>query len=206
MATLKNLVDETTNIKNELVECHSNLSSILTSKNVEVSEEDKMSILIDKVNEFDEVTRPLYLYNYGEFFPNFFMESTYASGGAVTLNVDNISFKHNSSVNRSGLIYISTKAIDLSKYNFLYFKYKITSFNGYGHLYVGTHSSKISNPETNGIAEYYQRIENGKVALNTEILGKVDISTIQSGYIALRNWNGAGLGPNLEFYQIWLEP
>ena len=27
MATLKNLVDETTNIKNELVECHSNLKN-----------------------------------------------------------------------------------------------------------------------------------------------------------------------------------
>ena len=49
MATLKSLVDETTNIKNELKTCHSNLSSALTEKGVEVSSEDKMSSLIDKV-------------------------------------------------------------------------------------------------------------------------------------------------------------
>lgn len=56
MATLKNLVDETTNIKNEIVDCHSNLSRILTSKNVEVSEEDnKLSSLIDKIEDIKAV-------------------------------------------------------------------------------------------------------------------------------------------------------
>ena len=49
MATLKNLVDETTNIKNELVECHSNLKNNLIEKGVECSNTDKMSSLIDKV-------------------------------------------------------------------------------------------------------------------------------------------------------------
>ena len=63
MATLKSLVDETTNIKNEIVKCHSNLSSILTSKNVKVTEEDKMSDLIDKVDLL--YVSPLYLYKDG---------------------------------------------------------------------------------------------------------------------------------------------
>lgn len=49
MATLKTLVDETTNIKNELVECHSNLKNNLIAKGVECSDIDKMSSLIDKV-------------------------------------------------------------------------------------------------------------------------------------------------------------
>ena len=49
MATLKNLVDETTNIKNELVTCHTNLKNNLISKGVECSDSDKMSSLIDKV-------------------------------------------------------------------------------------------------------------------------------------------------------------
>ena len=49
MATLKNLVDETTNIKNELVECHTNLKNNLIEKGVECSDTDKMSSLIDKV-------------------------------------------------------------------------------------------------------------------------------------------------------------
>ena len=51
MATLKNLVDETTNIKNELVICHSNLKNNLIKKGVECSDTDKMSSLIDKINE-----------------------------------------------------------------------------------------------------------------------------------------------------------
>ena len=49
MATLKNLVDETTNIKNELKECHANLKNSLIEKGVECSEGDKMLSLINKV-------------------------------------------------------------------------------------------------------------------------------------------------------------
>ena len=50
MATLKTLVDETTNIKNELVICHSKLKNNLIGKGVECSDTDKMSSLINKVN------------------------------------------------------------------------------------------------------------------------------------------------------------
>lgn len=51
MTTLKNLVDETTNIKDELVECHNNLKNNLIEKGVECSDTDKISSLIDKVND-----------------------------------------------------------------------------------------------------------------------------------------------------------
>ena len=50
MATLKSLVDETTDIKNELKTCHVNLKNNLIAKGVECSDNDKMSSLIDKVN------------------------------------------------------------------------------------------------------------------------------------------------------------
>jgi hypothetical protein len=50
MATLKNLVDETTNIKNELVACHGDLKKNLIKKGVECSDSDKMSSLVDRVN------------------------------------------------------------------------------------------------------------------------------------------------------------
>lgn len=49
MSTLKALVDETTNIKNELVTCHSNLKNNLIKKGVECSDTDKMSSLIDNI-------------------------------------------------------------------------------------------------------------------------------------------------------------
>ena len=56
MATLKSLVDETTNIKNELVECHTNLKNNLIEKGVECSDTDKMLSLIDKVVNVNTVT------------------------------------------------------------------------------------------------------------------------------------------------------
>lgn len=50
MATLKSLVDETTNIKNELVECHTNLKNTLIAKGTECSDNEKMSSLVDKIS------------------------------------------------------------------------------------------------------------------------------------------------------------
>ena len=50
MTTLKNLVDETANIKNELVACHSNLKNNLIEKGVECSDTDRISNLVDKIN------------------------------------------------------------------------------------------------------------------------------------------------------------
>lgn len=50
MSTLKQLVDETTNIKNELITCHTNLKTNLIGKGVEVLETDKIVDLINKID------------------------------------------------------------------------------------------------------------------------------------------------------------
>ena len=49
MATLKSLVNETTNIKNELKTCHTNLKDNLISKGVTILNSDKMINLSDKI-------------------------------------------------------------------------------------------------------------------------------------------------------------
>ena len=49
MSTLKQLVDETTNIKNELITCHANLKSNLIEKGGECSDTDKLLSLVDKI-------------------------------------------------------------------------------------------------------------------------------------------------------------
>ena len=51
MATLKELVNETTNIKDELKTCHTNLKNNLVEKGVECSDNDKMLSLINKVEQ-----------------------------------------------------------------------------------------------------------------------------------------------------------
>ena len=53
MATLKQLVDETTNIKNELKTCHANLKTNLIDKGVECSDTDKLLRLANKVGEIE---------------------------------------------------------------------------------------------------------------------------------------------------------
>ncbi len=50
MATLKQLVDETANIKNELIACHTDLKTNLIDKGVEVK-----SILEANINAIREV-------------------------------------------------------------------------------------------------------------------------------------------------------
>ena len=55
MATLKQLVTETTNIKNELKTCHTNLKSNLIEKGVECSDTDKLLSLVGKVGEIETV-------------------------------------------------------------------------------------------------------------------------------------------------------
>ena len=67
MTTLKNLVDETTNIKNDIVECRDTLKQILIDKNtLGIENENKLLILIQKVNEFADLPpKVLYLYKEG---------------------------------------------------------------------------------------------------------------------------------------------
>lgn len=53
MSTLKQLVDETANIKNELKTCHTNLKNNLIEKGVECSDTDKLLSLVGKVGEIE---------------------------------------------------------------------------------------------------------------------------------------------------------
>ena len=67
-SSLKELIDRQELLTNSIEVQKNTLKSILESKNVEVSEgENKLSILINKVNEFDDYAPPiLYLYNEGD--------------------------------------------------------------------------------------------------------------------------------------------
>ena len=53
MSTLKKLVDETTNIKDEIITCHANLKTNLINKGVECSDTDKLLSLVGKVGDYE---------------------------------------------------------------------------------------------------------------------------------------------------------
>ena len=98
MTALKNLVDETTNIKNELVSCHSNLKNNLIKKGVKCSSTDKMPSLIDKIAGIVVVDNVIA----GESIQLF----NYTSSGSIRINKNDV-FKLTSSVNGSVKIKIN---------------------------------------------------------------------------------------------------
>ena len=84
MSTLKQLVDETTNIKNELKTCHANLKSNLIDKGVECSDTDKLLRLANKVGEIELGKK----WASGEYIVNFPSTFVYS----VEIDLSNLSF------------------------------------------------------------------------------------------------------------------
>ena len=123
MATLKNLIDETTDIKNEIVECKDTLKQILVNKRIEgLENENKISILIDKTNDLVKLFRikgDTYISN------SYLTELTIPKTQIVTYTlVDNIEcdgdynvdFRlYNTKVNLASGSYVNLKLIRLSE-------------------------------------------------------------------------------------------
>ena len=92
MATLKSLVDETTNIKDEIVECRDNLRQTLIEKGVECNSQDKMSNLIGKIDNLKI-----------SYFPNWYKtRELYLPIGEFS----DLAFSYSSSVIIDNLIYV----------------------------------------------------------------------------------------------------
>ena len=84
MSTLKQLVDETANIKNELKTCHTNLKTNLIDKGVECSDADKLLSLVGKVGEIELGKK----WASGEYIVNFPSTFVYS----VEIDLSNLSF------------------------------------------------------------------------------------------------------------------
>lgn len=209
MTTLKSLVDETTNIKNEIVECHSNLSSILTSKNVEVLEEDKMSDLIGKVDLLgDAPPPPLYLYKDGDECVDitggweFKQSNGSSSTGTRQLEKreDCIYMKvvANSSTGHGADTTISL-GIDVSEYNYLCFDCKIGHTDAYDRGYL----LLINESGSSTIASYTlgksKQLERQVIKLDISNIKQIGKARLSCSTVISGNW-----GENI-LYNCWLE-
>ena len=129
MPTLKNLVDEVVNIKNELVECRDTLKQILIDKKIEgLENENKLSSLINKVNNLGE-NPVLLLYNVGNEYKNTtsgweLIKSNSATSGVVTKNSNNMYLytgtTGSSSPREKSVYACAVNLINLSNYSKLY--------------------------------------------------------------------------------------
>lgn len=167
------------------------LSSILTSKNVEVTEEDKMSDLIGKIDLLGEYDNPiLYLYKDGDECAsitggwegtNF---STF-SKGTLTKNSDNINLTCPSG--NYWIVASTTNKVDITKYSKLKVEYKGNVRTSYG---VSTSinpcnftSYSSTNTSYNGIVEH-------------------NISSLSGSYYVNVGSEGSA---NINIYKVWLE-
>ena len=208
MATLKNLVGETTNIKDEIVECRDTLKQILIDKKIEdLENENKLSTLIDKVNELPN--KKLWLYKNGD-------ECIDVTGGwelvkkrvqggdncTIIKNADNIKTTSISSANFPTICGMATKnSIDLSSYTKLYFELGYTYAKSKVFECGTLNNKNIENNLAN--ADYFSAYSTVSSSVDRCILC-VNISNIKSSFI------GATAGANYDtqtitLYNVWLE-
>ena len=180
------------------------LSSILTSKNVEVTEEDKMSDLIGKVDLLGEYDGPiLYLYKEGD-------ECTDVTGGwGITNSSHNVTTPTyertdrlrahivcgNSNGHHCG--FISNKAIDLTGYSKIYFdmsNYHTDEFDrGLINIKSGSSSvASIGSPAYENAPRQIREIDISNI--NTSCIIQITAETV---------WNGKQA--EVVIYNIWLE-
>lgn len=184
------------------------LSSILTSKNVEVTEEDKMSDLIGKVNMLGEYYNPiLYLYKDDD-------ECTDVSGGfQVCNNTGNgtVSFNKNSTYMNMKAKYsnlyeaskyniASSRSINLYNYNKLCFEVEAINMTG-SCFKAGCYTLFNADLGEN----YTARIETSFGETFERKIFKLDISKINTtNYINVGVQSNTGQA-ELNIYKIWLE-
>ena len=120
MSTLNNVASELNNIKIDTVKCYNRLLNILISKNIKVSEEDKLNDLINKINELEELGSNIFeIYTNGvEYVP---IKNGNISGGSV---IKSNSFISLYALNPGDFAEIVTDIIDYAKYSKLYIEWE----------------------------------------------------------------------------------
>ena len=204
MATLKSLVDETTDIKNEIVECRDTLKQILIDKKIEgLENENKMSDLISKVDLLGEITHPLYLYKEGD-------ECISLTGGwKATFTHTNASFAKYSNYmylncpNGNGTIQCGmvNTIKDMSLYSNICINYEYSS-KASSSTYFQARYTPNQTIETNTIAKY--DIESGaKTIKGTK---KIPISGLSNNnYLTMYLGGWGSSSAYVKIYEVWLE-
>ena len=217
MATLKSLVDETANIKNEIVECRDTLKQILIDKKLEdLENENKLPILIDKVKEFSAMKEKLWLYKNGnEDIELTHIEPTY--GATIVRGEDSININANTKTSasyQSCLTLYNKSKIDLSEYNKLKVEFTGTLSSGnYGsnegaRVTIGT-DDNINNLWSPTVRSEYICPQSQTVNLDNYVL-ELDISNINKlTYVSVATRTGATNRPlnksDIHIYKIYLE-
>lgn len=202
-SSLKDVIDRQELLNNSIEIQKSNLKNILVSKNVEVEEENKLSNLIDKVNELGDNPEKLYLYKEGDdcasITGGYSVTWRDSRGNGSLTNIDNCLklYYVDDSVSATAMSCGSNKQIDLTSYNNLHIEYES---NGFGDLIFGV----ADNTNSTGVNVANISCKN---ATSFKTIGTVNISNINSSkYIKWYGWGKkSSKGSTMKVYKIWLE-
>lgn len=209
-SSLKDVIDRQELLNSTIEVQKNNLKNILVSKNVEVTEEDKFSDLIGKINELE--AKKVYLYKRGDYcedltggYGDYIYDKTRYS--EFKKNADNMEkYIHIASSSGTYLYNYTLNKIDLTKYS----KCKaLVSVRNVGHracqLRLGVYNS-IPSGNDNGVAsDNVGKLVSNGVLYDAEYNLEVDISNLSGSYIiadALLNINSSS---SMYTHEIWLE-
>ena len=203
-SSLKELIDRQELLTNSIEVQKNTLKEILISKNIEVADsENKLSILIDKVNELEDcIPSILYLYNNGNEFEDItggFTKAGQSNGVgnvSITRYVDGIYFSNSSRPNSYIYAGIGTlNSIDVSKFSKLCVEYEYNVF--------------LSSSMRKSVIELTNNLnDNGSIcSISTGLSEKhtvsLDVSNVQqSCFVRVLV---ADSGSNTKISRIWLE-
>lgn len=202
MPTLKNLVDEVVNIKDEIVECRDILKAKLISKKVEVTDnENRLSVLINKIDSIETMNMGLWLYKEGD-------EYTSITGGWKSFDAWTGGGKFNETIKNKDHLYVA------EIYDCIGFVCEKVDFTYYNKLYVDVEI--VTNTDNSSmsavIKDSYPYNANYLARVGTSELGKqtlsLDISKITGVHkLTLESYTGTTSTAKFEFkvYKVWLE-
>lgn len=198
-------------VDRELVSEAKRLKNILTSKNVEVTEEDKMSDLIGKVDLLGDAPPPLlYLYKDGDLcsdatngYKDIFEYEYYSTNKtSVTFNNDHILISATGVNNANSYRGIFTKnTISLSRYKTINIEYEVTSVSNSGaylRLNIDNNQSIIDGNSSHVMT---QKVTSGRSKLS------LNINDSSNKYVSINvTTNGSSsYYITSKVYKIWLE-
>lgn len=192
-SSLKELMDRQELLTNVIEIQKNNLKSILESKNVEVSEEEnKLSILINKVNEMENPEAyKLWLYREGVFNDNYVRTPHNTS----IINYNNDNFVLNGINSSYWVCRLAFENVDFTQYSTLHVECSLTlgssqsSRNSTINVNAGMNSEGTSNPIGTKFTSAFSK------SIKT-----IDISNINGVYYL----NLTCFDTNLSVYKIWL--
>ena len=169
MATLKSLVDETTNIKNDLTNCYNRLKAILVDKDFDIPPGEKLEVLIEKVEPLKRIFPNLYLYKAGDTCDS--VSGGYSktsAGGSLEFNTANMQLYASSSsiTTTASCIVFSKNKINLKNYSKISFT--VYAYGQYGQM----------RSNTRAYLSVCQEKSTAPSASSTKIFNFIDLSAI----------------------------